>query len=94
MTLNITCDGKPYRVIKKENAYVLTVSINNSLKEPILDLDSLNFDDGFINIKENLPNGKSLELAIVTADSEAMDRYRGLETLNVSFDDVEIKATL
>jgi len=94
MTLNITCDGKPYRLIKKENAYVLNVCINNSLKEPILDLDSLNFDDGFINIKENLPNGKSLELAIVTADSEAMDRYRGLETLNVSFDDVEIKATL
>ena len=94
MTLNITCDGKPYRVIKKKNAYVLGVSINNSLKESILDLDSLNFDDGFINFRENLPNGTSTEIAIVTADSEIMDRYRGLETLNVSFNGVEIKATL
>ena len=94
MTLNITCDGKPYRVIKKKNAYVLGVSINNSLKESILDLDSLNFDDGFINFRENLPNGTSMEIAIVTADSEIMDRYRGLETLNVSFNGVEIKATL
>ena len=39
MTINITCDGKQYRVIKKECAYILSVSIQNSSGEAVLDLD-------------------------------------------------------
>ena len=94
MTINITCDGKQYRVIKKECAYILSVSIQNSSGEAVLDLDALNFSEDFIRYQENLPNGMSIELVLVKGDEAILKKYKGLTTLDASFNGVKVTATL
>lgn len=94
MTINITYDGKSYRVIKKEDAYILSISISHRRDEAVFDLDKLNFDEGLVRYTENLPNEVSIELVIAKADKEIIERYRGLETMHVEFDKVTVTATL
>ena len=94
MTININYDGKSYRTIKKEDAYILSISISHTNNKAVLDLDQVNFDEGFIRYTENLPNNMSVELVIARADKEIIERYSGLETMHAVFDKVTISATL
>ena len=94
MILNITYNGKPYRVIKKKNAYVFGISMNDSTAEALLDLDKLTFDEGFVKLYENLPGSKSLELTLVMSDEETIGKYAGLPTLDISFGGIHVTATL
>ena len=94
MTINITFDGKPYRVIKKEDSFVLSISVSDRKDDAVFNLDELDLVEGFVRYMENLPNGKFVELVIAKADKEIIGRYHGLEIIHAVFDKVTISATL
>jgi len=94
MIVEIKYEGKLYETIEVNNAYVLGLTFKNKTKQTQTLDGNHDSDKRYTYLGRVLPNGVLIKLLIIKIDEEIIKKYKGLTTLSIVSDNLDVVATL